>query len=103
MKYQILQLDKNCADYRSKIFSSLRMLESLNLPVSLADYKVAYTGEYDGEADTTTEVNEKLYMQFNIAHPSDFTGHSMSVSDIIYYPELNEYYFCDSFGFVKVF
>lgn len=42
-------------------------------------------------------------MKFNLAHPADFIGHSMSVSDIICYPELNEYYFCDSFGFAKVF
>lgn len=103
MKYQILQLDRNCVDYRSKIFSSLRMLKSLGLSISLADYNVAYTGVYTGTYVAERFINEEIFQKFNLAHPSDFTGHSMSVSDIIYYPDSGNYYFCDSFGFAKVF
>lgn len=58
------------------------------------------------EASTTTETNtlDKLYTKFNIDHPADFKGHSLSMSDIIV---LNDHakrtsWYCDSFGFREV-
>ena len=49
---------------------------------------------------------EDVYAMFNLNHPEDFRGHSLSVSDIV---EVNNgksvadgFYFCDSFGFQKV-
>ena len=50
-----------------------------------------------------------LYSLFNrgyepepgMATPEDFTGHSMSVSDIVETPD-GELWFCDSFGWRKV-
>jgi hypothetical protein len=45
-------------------------------------------------------VLESLFAKFNINHPADFKGHSLSVSDII---ELNgKYYYCDSISFVQL-
>ena len=35
-------------------------------------------------SDGVTEARlDDLYMKFNTAHPQDFTGHSLSVSDIV--------------------
>ena len=49
---------------------------------------------------------EDVYKMFNLAHPEDFRGHSLSVSDIVEVSDSksveNGYYFCDSFGFKKV-
>lgn len=40
---------------------------------------------------------EDLFYEFNMVHPGDFFGHSMSVSDVV---EIGgKAYFCDSIGF----
>ena len=31
----------------------------------------------------TAKVLEELYVQFNLYHPADFKGHSLSVSDVV--------------------
>jgi hypothetical protein len=49
---------------------------------------------------------EDIYMIFNLNHPEDYRGHSLSVSDIVSvvgYKEIEDgYYFCDSFGWKKL-
>jgi len=43
---------------------------------------------------------EKMFNTFNQERPTDFLGHSLSVSDLV---EIDgAYYFCDSFGWVEV-
>lgn len=44
---------------------------------------------------------DSLYEKFNIAHPEDYTGHSLSVSDIIVLNENGKAkaYFVDSISF----
>ena len=45
--------------------------------------------------------NLYLYTKFNIEHPEDFRGHSMSVSDIVALIVANDvsFYYVDAFGF----
>ena len=52
------------------------------------------------EAPLNGETLEDLYVKFNVDHPKDFVGHSMSVGDIVVFenPDISVYY-CDSFGF----
>ena len=48
---------------------------------------------------------DHIYTEFNISHPADFTGHSLSVSDVIVLKQGdNQYsaYFVDSFDFEKI-
>ena len=62
-----------------------------------------YTEVYNGEVDIDNSVDvtlEKLFEKFNIDHPLDFHGHSLSVSDVICLD--GKYYYCDSFGFVNL-
>ena len=48
------------------------------LVVDKNDYESVYRGEIrEGETLDT------LYEKFNLYHPDDFAGHSMSVSDVI--------------------
>ena len=62
-------------------------------------YNVVYTGTIE-KSGSVMQVLEKLFAKFNINHPADFRGHSLSVSDVI---ELDGgYYYCDSFGFVEL-
>ena len=47
---------------------------------------------------------EEVYRKFNIDHPADFKGHSLSVSDIVVLREngKNSAHFVDSFGFTGI-
>lgn len=59
-------------------FRSLDMLQSKGLNIDPANYEKVYS------APLTPEMTlEGLYKKFNIDHPEDFKGHSLSVSDVI--------------------
>ena len=63
------------------------------------DYRLEYVAPLT-EADTL----DTIYERFNIDHPEDFQGHSLSVSDIVVMNRDGEVkaYFVDSFGFTDV-
>ena len=42
----------------------------------------------------------ELFELFNLNHPKDFHGHSLSVSDIVELNGVN--YYCDAMGWVKL-
>ena len=59
------------------------------------------------EADTPAEACEKLFEIYNINHPADYEGRSMSISDIVKLssdesPFCRDLWFCDSIGFKKL-
>lgn len=47
---------------------------------------------------------EDVFFKFNVEKPIDFTGHSLSVSDVVEIldGENKGAYFCDSFGFKEI-
>lgn len=67
--------------------------------VNMSDYQKVYSGEIPGNSEN--EILEKLYMIFNVNHPEGFTGHSLSISDIVEL-EGKGFYFCDTIGWVKI-
>ena len=70
--------------------------------INLMDYDCVYTDSIDGEDPDA--VLENLYEMFNINHPLDFNGHSLSVSDIVVLFDDNgcRWYYCDSFGWKDI-
>lgn len=61
------------------------------------EYKLIYETEYP-EMDVYVLLH-KIFEDFNLNHPKNFTGRSLSVSDIL---KINQdIYFCDSFGWKK--
>ena len=94
MKYKLLQIkDVELCPYA---FSSCSFAGKHGF--SLDDYKVVYEGEL--EDYPIKYALEKLFEMFNCAHPEDFEGRSMSVSDVV---EINgKYYYTDTFGFNEV-
>ena len=66
-------------DYRLLRFSSL----SQTAPVSRDNYDLVYTGKLEQPADSAGMILEGLFERFNIDHPADYTGRSMSVSDVV--------------------
>ena len=57
-------------------------------------YKV-WEGEVRDDA-----TREDIYCWFNMDHPADFCGHSLSVSDVVELPD--GLHFCDSIGWKPV-
>lgn len=65
-----------------------------------------YDEVWSGEEPDGCDDLERIFEVFNLYHPKDFKGHSLSVSDIVQIigsdKESNGYYFCDSFGWQKI-
>ena len=67
-----------------------------NIPdgVDINEYRHVYSGEIEG--DDTITMLEDLFVIFNLRHPDDFSGHSLSVSDIVILD--GKKYYCEDFG-----
>lgn len=63
------------------------------------DYQLVYTDWLSAE-----ETLESIYERFNTNHPVDFTGHSLSVSDVVVFNENGtvKAYFVDSISFQEL-
>ena len=83
-------------DYR---FEPYERLQAAGLAVDRANYDLVYTAPLDGSTSL-----EDIYRTFNIDHPADFRGHSLSVSDIVVLNRdgKEEAHYCDSIGFTSV-
>ena len=83
-------------DYRFEAYESL---QEAGLAVDRQNYDLIYTAPLDGK--TTLE---DIYRTFNLDRPADFTGHSLSVSDVMVLNRSGkeEAHYCDSFGFTPV-
>lgn len=70
--------------------------------INPVNYELIYVGELSElQEQTQDETLEAIYEKFNIDHPEDYRGHSMSVSDIVVLHQNgeNSAHFVDSFGF----
>ena len=105
--YDIYQIREGNA-YHSLRFANLSELEHMHQPVQKSNYEQIYTGTLSensaDEQSSHTEILESLYEKFNLQHPADYRGHSLSVSDIVVLHEngRDTAYFCDSIGFKEV-
>lgn len=75
--YLILQL-KRADETAQESYMNYSWLEENGLTPQFSHYGAVYAGTLPLNTDP-----EKLYVKFNIDPPGDYTGHSMSVSDII--------------------
>lgn len=57
-------------------------LKKKGIEPQVENYDLVYTGALY-PASTQIDTLERLYQTFNLDHPADFTGHSLSVSDIV--------------------
>ena len=82
--FAILQLSFNHPEVTAyERFESLDGLERQGKKPNIDHYDVIYIEPlllYDGDIDIMLE---KMYARFNIDHPDDYRGHSLSVSDIV--------------------
>lgn len=72
------------------------------LKVSGEPSRENYNVVFDGGLDTNNL--ESIYTKFNMDHPSDFKGHSLSISDVVelYDENSSEFHYVDQFGFKAI-
>lgn len=100
--YTIYQA-KNSRDGFNILFSSYNLCKKLGFDISFKNYEEVYQGVFpEGES------LDYLYTKFNLDHPEDFHGHSLSVSDVIVLsekgnePREGKAFFVDSIGFKEI-
>ncbi|HAQ2925262.1 TPA: DUF4316 domain-containing protein, partial [Enterococcus faecium] len=83
-------------DYR---FEPYERLQAAGLAVDSANYDLVYTAPLDKSTSL-----EDIYRTFNIDHPADFRGHSLSVSDVVVLHQNGQdtAHYVDSFGYMEV-
>ena len=93
--YQLKDRD-GMRDYH---FEPYDRLQAAGLSVEAANYDRIYTAEL-----TPGTSLEDIYTRFNIDHPKDFRGHSLSVSDIVVLHQngADTAHYIDSYGYKEV-
>jgi len=96
MNYKIYQITNyNDCDYKFDGWNYAK--DKFNFK---RDYTLIYEGKVEPNENSNIDILEDLFYIFNMKHPSDFKGHSLSVSDIV---ELDGVcYYCDSTGWKKL-
>ncbi len=93
--YQIKQGDET-RDFR---FEPYDRLQAAGNVVDKTNYELVYSAPLT--PDTSLE---DIYTRFNIDHPKDFKGHSLSVSDVVVLHQNGQdaAHYVDSFGYKEV-
>ena len=97
-RFEIYQL-KSRDEITGIRFEAYKRLKDDGYTVDKANYDLIYTAEL---SDGTTL--EDIYTRFNIDRPADFTGHSLSVSDVVVLHRNGQdtAHYVDSIGFADV-
>ena len=84
-------------------FMNSQYLREHGLEPAFDHYEAVYSGSLSSDGSTEARLDD-LYMKFNTAHPQDFTGHSLSVSDIVVLKQQGAVssHYVDSVGFVQL-
>ena len=65
-------------------FLAMSQLQAAGLTVERANYEVVYVDHLKTVSDKAIhELLEDIYYRFNMEHPDDFYGHSLSVGDVV--------------------
>lgn len=97
-RYAIFQIDEN-GKGREYLFFNMDFIQKKGMKVEGGDYSFIYGGTLGKEENLDT-----LYEKFNLNHPEGYTGHSLSVSDVVVVNRGGQVsaYFVDSFGFTEL-
>lgn len=96
--FAIYQIDMH-GDGRAYHFMGTETMQKYNLSIKRKDYGMAYCDVLK-EEDTL----DSLFEKFNMAHPEDFQGFNMYVSDIVAFNRDGEIktFYVDSFGYTEL-
>ena len=98
---RIYQLDRKIEETRKFAFAGTKELASLGLGMPEPGM---YKKVYEALGDYSSFALEDIYYIFNMDIPGDFTGHSLSVGDVVVIGSGDDEkaYFVDSIGFADV-
>ncbi|MBR5109884.1 MAG: hypothetical protein IK099_06785 [Clostridia bacterium] len=102
--YAIYQL-KQTQDTRDLRFASMGQVLMAGKKIDREKYELLYIGDLPGKMGRQPgDVLDEIYARFNIMKPTDFTGHSLSMSDIIGLKQNGSisFHYVDTFGFREV-
>ena len=101
IQYQIWQLPDE-EKYHGIMFESREQLYKDGIELSKDDYKLVYEDTLEGYAGMISL--DTIFTKFNMDHPADYTGRSLSVSDVIVIKEENRQtaYYVDRIGYQKM-
>lgn len=102
--YAIYQL-KHTQDTRDLRFASMSQVMMTGKKIDREKYDLLYIGDLPGQMNQRPgDVLDEIYARFNIMKPADFTGHSLSMSDIIGLKQNGSvsFHYVDTFGFREV-
>ena len=97
--YQI-KTDGAYCDFR---FEGTEYLKQHGIEIDRSNYDAIYTGKLPAGGDTGKRLDD-LFYTFNLDHPADFQGHSLSVSDIVALKQngVISCHYVDTVGFKEV-
>lgn len=102
-QFRIYQLDLRANKHIPYAFESMEKLRSLGFGQPRAsDYLMVYeAGFYCPIEHTAENVLEHLFCVFNVCPPKDYSGRSLSVSDVVelFDDKERRYYYCEPAGF----
>lgn len=100
--YAIYQLKRDDATTDIRFMNS-DYLKSKGIEPQYENYELIYTGALTQDGSQIEKL-EDLYRIFNIEHPQDFTGHSLSISDIVALKQAGvvSYHYVDSVGYKEL-
>ena len=108
-KFKIYQVDSTSKEGGYIKFMNLDFVKENGLCTMAGDtckidsalYKKVYEGKITTSPDESDEFKlELLYKKFQGTKPAGYTGHSLSVSDVVVLGE--KAYYVDSFGFEEI-
>lgn len=93
--YQIKE-DSPAEEYH---FMNMDFVNRHGIEIRKEDYELVYSGEF-----SPSDTLDSIFVRFNINRPEDFTGHSLSVSDIVVLNEGGKVsaHYVDSIGFEEL-
>lgn len=100
-----IMLLKNCRIWQLKPESDI-MMRFIGYDQMVKDFGAPNQQDYDAVYDGEVETNdlEGIYAKFNTEHPAGFTGHSLSMSDVVelYDDTVSEFHYVDRIGFKQI-
>lgn len=97
MSYEIWQL-KDTPENKALLFSDYAYASLYRLTES------RYDKVYEARAGKDDSTLDQIYYRFNVNHPADFQGHSLSMSDVVVLNNNGQRtaWYCDTLGFREV-
>ncbi|MBC5744892.1 DUF3849 domain-containing protein [Lachnospiraceae bacterium MD308] len=97
-RYAIFQIDED-GKGRDYLFLGIDYIKDHGIEIDGSDYSLVYSGRLEKNDNLDT-----IYERFNINHPEGYTGHSLSVSDVVVINRDGKAsaHFVDSFGFTEL-